>query len=130
MTILVIEDSRLLRLAIGRILTKAGYCVVAVGDGQEGLSRARDLRPEIIFLDMMLPTMEGTTVLRKLKEDPRTKLIPVIVLSGLSRQNEKKLAAAGAAAYIEKSGLDMAEDGSALLKAVLDLTVEPTGAKC
>ena len=57
MRILVIEDSRFLRLAIERILVKAGYEVVAVGDGQEG--NAGRVRPDIILLDMMLPTWKG-----------------------------------------------------------------------
>jgi CheY-like chemotaxis protein len=71
-----------LRLAIERILIKAGYSVTAVGDGQEDLCRARIVRPEIILLDMMLPMIEGTEVLRQLKKDPCTRSIPVIVLSG------------------------------------------------
>jgi len=76
MKILVIEDSRLLRSAIERTLSRAGYEVVAVGDGQEGLWRAQDVRPDIILLDMMLPTMVGTGVLRQLKQDPLTTSIP------------------------------------------------------
>jgi PleD family two-component response regulator len=48
--------------AIERALTKAGYQVISVGDGQEGLLRAQDLHPELILLDMMLPTLEGTSV--------------------------------------------------------------------
>jgi CheY-like chemotaxis protein len=122
MTILVIEDSRLLRLAIERILIKAGYSVTAVGDGQEGLCRARIVRPEIILLDMMLPLIEGTEVLRQLKTDPLTKSIPVIVLSGLSQRNEKKLIAAGAAAYLEKSLLDVEKDGRGLVDAVKNVS--------
>ncbi len=118
MTILLIEDSRLLRLAIDRILTRAGYTVIAVADGQEGLNRARDMIPELILLDMMLPTIEGTGVLRQLKKDPATKLIPVIVLSGLSMKNGVKLRAAGAAGYLEKSCLHLEKDGSVLLEAI------------
>jgi sigma-B regulation protein RsbU (phosphoserine phosphatase) len=52
---------------------------------------------------MMLPTMEGTGVLRQLKQDPVTKSIPVIILSGLSQKNETKLKRAGASAYFQKS---------------------------
>ena len=122
MTILVIEDSRLLRLAIERILIKAGYSVIAVGDGEEGLCRARIVQPEVILLDMMLPFIEGTEVLRQLKKDPLTKAIPVIVLSGLSQRNEKKLMAAGAAAYLEKSLLDMEKEGSGLVDAVKNVS--------
>jgi CheY-like chemotaxis protein len=112
MKILVIEDSRLLRSAIARTLSRAGYEVVAVGDGQEGLCRAQDLRPDIVLLDMMLPTMEGTGVLRQLKQDPVTKSIPVIILSGLSQKNETKLKRAGASAYFQKSLLNLDKEGS------------------
>ncbi len=118
MTILVIEDSRVLRFAIGRILVKAGHEVIAVGDGQEGLHTARKLRPDIILLDMMLPTVEGTGVLRQLKEHLLTKDIPVIILSGLSQKNENKLKAAGAAAYLEKSLVNLDKDESVLVEAL------------
>jgi CheY-like chemotaxis protein len=110
-TILVIEDSRLLRLAISRILTKAEYFVTAVGNGEEGLRKAEQLRPDVILLDMMLPGIEGISVLRRLKQNPLTQVIPVFVLSGLSQKNAEKLMAEGAAGYFEKSLLDF--DGNA-----------------
>ena len=100
MTILLIEDSRLLRLAVTRILVKAGYHVISVGDGREGLQRAQDLCPDMILLDMMLPTLEGTSVLRQLKKNALTKAIPVVVLSGLSQKNGQKFLADGAAGVI------------------------------
>jgi CheY-like chemotaxis protein len=115
MTILVIEDSRLLRSAISRILVKAGFQVTAVGDGREGLTCAEATHPDIILLDMMLPTMEGTAVLRQLKTNLVTKQIPVVVLSGLSQKNDRRLLADGASGYIEKSALDFDGDGSTLL---------------
>jgi len=127
MPILVIEDSRFLRLALERILIKAGYHVVAVGDGQEGLLRAQDKRPDLILLDMMLPTLEGTEVLRQLKDNPITKHIPVIVLSGLSQKNEEKLKTAGAVAYFEKSLLNLDKDGSSLVQAVHNVVDELRG---
>ena len=127
MPILVIEDSRFLRLALERILIKAGYQVVAVGDGQEGLLRAQDKRPDLILLDMMLPTLEGTEVLRQLKDNPITKHIPVIVLSGLSQKNEEKLKTAGAVAYFEKSLLNLDKDGSSLVQAVHNVVDELRG---
>jgi CheY-like chemotaxis protein len=121
MTILVIEDSRLLRLAITRILVKAGYQVISVGDGREGLQRAHDLCPDMILLDMMLPTLEGTSLLRQLKKDLSTKAIPVLVLSGLSQKNGQKLLADGAAGYLEKSKLDFEGEGSSLLSMLKSL---------
>lgn len=129
MTILVIEDSRFLRFAIERILVKAGYCVIAIGDGQEGLRLAQHVHPNMILLDMKLPTLEGTEVLRQLKLNPLTKPIPVIVLSGLSQKNEKRLMMAGAAAYFEKSLLNLDKDGSSLVHAVQRVVSELTGAE-
>ena len=131
MTILVIEDSRFLRSAMERILVKAGHSVIAVGDGQEGLRRAQETHPDVILLDMMLPTLEGTGVLRELKRNPLNQPIPVIVLSGLAQRNEKKLKMAGASAYFEKSKLNVEEDGPALVKAVEHLRANqaaPAGA--
>ncbi len=119
MRILVIEDSRMLRVAMERSLSKAGYEVTAVGDGQEGLDLAHSVQPDLILLDMMLPTLEGTGVLRQLRKDPTTKLIPVIVLSGLSQKNEAKLKSAGATAYFEKSKLDLDSKSGELVR-VLD----------
>jgi CheY-like chemotaxis protein len=129
MKILLIEDSRLLRSAIERTLCKAGYEVAAVGDGQEGLCRAQEIHPDIILLDMMLPTMVGTGVLRQLKQDSATKSIPVIILSGLSQKNEAKLKKAGASAYFEKSLLNLDKDGSGLVKAVQKVLAELQCAK-
>jgi CheY-like chemotaxis protein len=121
MTILLIEDSRLLRLAVTRILVKAGYHVISVGDGREGLQRAQDPCPDMILLDMMLPTLEGTSVLRQLKKNASTKAIPVVVLSGLSQKNGQKLLAEGAAGYLEKSKLDFDGDGTPLLSLLKSL---------
>lgn len=121
MKILVIEDSRFIRLAIERMLVKAGCNVTAVGDGQGGLQIAQEGRPDVILLDMMLPTLEGTSVLRQLKQDPITKTIPVIVLSALSQKNEGKLKRAGAAGYLEKSKLNLNGDGRDLMEAISDL---------
>jgi len=121
MKILVIEDSRMLRLAMERSLSKAGYEVTSVGDGQQGLDMAQSMHPDLILLDMMLPTLEGTGVLRQLRNDPGTKLIPVVVLSGLSQKNEQKLKTAGATAYFEKSKLDLDQNSGALVHLVQDL---------
>ncbi len=118
MTILVIEDSRLIRTAVVRILSKAGHQVIAACDGEEGLRRAQEIGPELILLDMMLPTLEGTSVLRHLKKNSVTKSIPVVVLSGLSQKNEQRLKHDGAAAFLPKSLLDLDRDGSELVRAL------------
>jgi CheY-like chemotaxis protein len=120
MTILVIEDSRFMRILMERTLTKAGYKAMGAGDGNEGLRLAKEVHPDLILLDMMLPGLDGTTVLRELKQAADTQAIPVIVLSGLSQKNEERLKLAGAVAYIEKSNLKLEIDGRYLLQAVKD----------
>jgi CheY-like chemotaxis protein len=118
MNILLIEDSRFLRAAIERSLAKAGYEVISIGDGREALLAARSILPALILLDLMLPGMEGTSVLKELKQNPSTSHIPIIVLTGLSQKNEAKLRKAGAVAYIEKSSLDFGKNPDALVHVV------------
>ena len=118
MKILVVEDSRFLRAAIERTLAKAGHEVISTADGREALLAARHSLPALILLDMMLPGLEGTCVLKELKLDASTSHIPVIVLTGLSKTNETKLKKAGAAAYIEKSSLDFGKDADVLVQTI------------
>jgi len=116
MKILIVEDSRMLRLAIERYLVKAGYEVISAGDGEQGLAFAQRMQPDVILLDMMLPLLEGTSVLRELTQQPATTNIPVIILSGLSQKNGERLKAAGATAYFEKSKLDLENGSQALIQ--------------
>ena len=131
MTILVIEDSRFLRVATERALVKAGHRVVTTADGQDGLRLAQQENLDVILLDMMLPSLEGTAVLRQLKQNPLTKAIPVIILSSLPQKNEAKLKKAGAAAYFEKSKLKLDDEATGLVRVLEDLMTKlaPTRAK-
>jgi CheY-like chemotaxis protein len=101
----MVEDSKLLRVEREHTLRKAGYHVVVAIDGMEALSVARDNHPDLIVLDMMLPKLDGPSVLRALKADPVTAQIPVVVVTGLSQKNESKLLDDGAAAFLEKGQL-------------------------
>jgi CheY-like chemotaxis protein len=116
--VLLVEDSKFLRLSNERVLTKAGYEVSTAADGEEALRIAGEKLPDIILLDMMLPKLSGPDVLRKLKENPTTSAIPVIVLSSLSQKNEEKLIHDGAAAYFEKSALDLDKNSDRLAATV------------
>jgi CheY-like chemotaxis protein len=116
--ILLVEDSRFLRLASERALVKAGYDVVSVVDGEAALLMARERIPNLILLDMMLPKLDGLGVLRALKHDSQTADIPVIVLSGLGQQNEARLKKEGAAAYFTKSDSLLENDSATLLQLV------------
>jgi CheY-like chemotaxis protein len=117
-SILLVEDSKFLRLAGERALTKAGYRVVSTADGEQGLRVAQEQTPDLILLDMLLPKLSGPDVLRALKRNPATATIPVIVLSSLSQKNETRLKRDGATAYFEKSALHLDQNVDALLEAV------------
>jgi two-component system, cell cycle response regulator DivK len=103
--VLLVEDGKMLQIALERSLTKAGFTVIVAQDGEEGLRIACQTVPDLILLDMLLPKLGGQEVLQALKGDPVTAHIPVIILSSLSQQNEEKLKKAGAAAYFEKTKL-------------------------
>lgn len=117
-SILVVEDSKFLRLTSERALTKAGYSVVSTDDGEQALRVAQEKSPDLILLDMLLPKLGGPEVLRALKKDPLTARIPVVVLSSLPQKNESKLKKDGAAAYFEKSKLQLDVDSHVLLEVV------------
>lgn len=117
--VLLVEDSKFLRMANERALCRAGYEVSTAADGQEALQVANDKLPDIILLDMLLPKLSGPDVLRALKANPATMDIPVIVLSSLSQKNGEKLIQEGAAAYFEKSTLEL-DKGSNPLAATIE----------
>jgi CheY-like chemotaxis protein len=99
-------------------LRKAGYQTITASDGEEGLRHARERKPDVIVLDMMLPKLGGADLLQVLKGDPATARIPVIVLSSLPQKNEQKLMAAGAAAYLEKSSLALEQCSGELSRTI------------
>jgi len=121
--VLLVEDSKFLRMANERALSKAGYVVSTAADGEEALQVANDQLPDIILLDMLLPKISGPEVLRALKGNPATMDIPVIVLTSLSQKNEEKLLHEGAVAYFEKSTLELDKSSdrlAATVETVLD----------
>jgi len=116
--VLLVEDSKLLRMANERALSKAGFEVSTAADGEEALQIARDTLPNIILLDMLLPKISGPQVLKALKADPFTANIPVVVLTSLSQKNEEKLLQEGATAYFEKSALELDKSSDRLAATV------------
>ena len=102
-TILLVEDSKIQKLASERILLKAGYLVLFADDGEEGLRLAQECIPDLILLDLLLPGIGGEQVLYSLKRDARTEQIPVIIVSEVVPGQSVRLKAAGAADYFQKS---------------------------
>lgn len=119
MKILLVEDSRPIMIENERALQEAGYVVVCAEDGERALELARERKPDLILLDMMLPKLSGPEVLACLKQEAATKDIPVIVLSSLTEKNREKLLEAGAEEYVEKSSL-LPSPGVNLLPQILE----------
>jgi CheY-like chemotaxis protein/anti-sigma regulatory factor (Ser/Thr protein kinase) len=99
-TVLVIDDETAVRDLMQRFLSKEGFRVVTAPGGEEGLRRARELRPDAITLDVMMPGMDGWAVLSALKADPDVADIPVVMLTIVDDKNLGY--ALGAADYLTK----------------------------
>ncbi len=121
MKILLVEDSKFLRIATERALARAGYEMTSAVDGFEALKRAREDPPDLILLDMLLPKMSGLDVLRALKQDAFTKAIPVIIMTGMSQKNAARLQDDGASGFLEKSALELDKGAQKLISALRDI---------
>ena len=119
MKILLVEDSKPMRRENEHALLDAGYEVVCAVDGESAVRFAHDLKPDLILLDMILPKLSGPEVLKRLKSDPGTAGIPVVVLSSLSEKNRQKLMEEGAEEYLEKNEV-MASHGVNVLPKMLE----------
>ena len=118
MKILLVEDSKFLRLATEHALVRAGYEVCSAGDGEEALRLAQAELPDLILLDMLLPKMSGLDVLKALKKNASTKPIPVVVMTGMAQKNAARLQKDGAAGFLEKSALELEKGSQRLLAEV------------
>ncbi len=101
--LLVVDDEQDMLLAVKLRLQASGYEVHTAVDGIEGLNLARQLKPDLIILDIMLPKMNGYKVSRFLKFDEEYKHIPVIMLTALAGDDDRTTGVeTGANAYITK----------------------------
>jgi len=107
-TILLAEDDRILRKAGEATLRKRGYAVIAAVDGEDALAKAREHKPDLILLDVIMPKLQGFEVLASLKSDAATRDIPVIMLSNLQDESDvRKATDAGALDYLVKSNVPL-----------------------
>jgi CheY-like chemotaxis protein len=108
--ILIAEDDRFLRKAAEAALRRKGYDVVVAADGEEALDRARDAAPDLILLDVIMPKLQGFDVLERLKADPATRDVPVIMMSNLGQDSDIRAALdRGALSYLVKSNVRLDE---------------------
>ncbi|NWG15715.1 MAG: response regulator [Chloroflexi bacterium] len=99
-TVLVIDDDASVRDVVSRFLAKEGFNVRVAVNGQEGLRIAREFKPDVITLDVMMPGMDGWSVLTSLKADPELATIPVVMMTIVSDKNLGY--ALGASDYLTK----------------------------
>ncbi|WP_425457812.1 response regulator [Arenimonas fontis] len=95
---LVVDDSPTIVTLLARMLRQNGYHVLEAGSAEEALEIARVETPELIFLDIVLPGMDGFACLRQLRRDPYTRDIPVIMISGNEQATEQF--------YVQRIGAD------------------------
>jgi phosphate regulon transcriptional regulator PhoB len=101
--ILVVEDEQDVAELLRYHLAKEGYEVVVAGNGTDAVKRARDVQPELILLDIMVPQLNGWEVCRRLKAELETRSIPIIMVTGRAEEGDKVLGfELGADDYVTK----------------------------
>ena len=108
--LLIVEDDKALQKAISEALTDAKFEVMLASDGNEGMSRARKKKPDLILLDLILPDKDGYKVLLELKKDKKLKKIPVIIFTVIDTEvSIKECKAVGAVDYLIKPNYSLKE---------------------
>jgi twitching motility two-component system response regulator PilH len=96
--VLVVDDSATIRAVLGKMLLQDGYFVLRAVDGESAVETAQAELPDLIFLDIVLPGMSGFAVLRALRRDSRTRITPIIMMSGNQQATEQF--------YVQRFGAD------------------------
>lgn len=109
-TILLVEDDPMIAQMYQTKFSLEGFPIEVATDGQTGLEKAKTIHPAVVLLDIILPKLDGFSVLKALKEDPATKNVPVILLTNLGQDEDiKKGKTLGADDYFVKSNHTPAE---------------------
>lgn len=95
--ILVIDDEPFILRSLSYLLTREGYRVETASNGEEGLARARSLKPPLVFLDIMMPRMNGYEVCEQIRQDPALDGTYVIMLSAKGQQIDRERGLLGGA---------------------------------
>lgn len=106
--ILVIEDDRSLQNALVEMISQEGYETASALDGEEGLEKVDQFKPDLILLDIILPKKDGYEVLSEIKKNEKTKDIPVLILTNLEEVNNvQKALDLGATTFMVKSDFSL-----------------------
>ena len=106
--ILIAEDEKSISQAYGEFLGRRGYLIEYAYDGEEAIKKAEEVSPDLILLDIVMPKIDGISVLKKLKENETTKDIPVIILTNLeSSKDAEEAKKIGSLDYLIKTNLSL-----------------------
>ena len=96
--ILVVDDSATIRAVLGKMLAQDGHVVLKAADGETAIKLACESQPDLVFLDIVMPGMNGFAVLRAMRRDPLTHDIPIVMISGNLQATEQF--------YVQRFGAD------------------------
>lgn len=118
-TVLLVEDDKLVRESLARVLGEKGLAVLEASNGKEGLEKALVGGVDLIITDVIMPEVDGLTMLAKLREDTKGKEIPAIILSNDEQaETLNKAMEAGVTTYLSKASLDAEELAGQILVAL------------
>jgi two-component system cell cycle response regulator DivK len=102
-TVLYVEDNAFNRKIVRQLLGSTTYRLLEAADGEQGVETAIDAKPDVILMDVQLPNLSGLDATRRLRQDPATAGIPIIVVTSFALSgDERKAQEAGASAYLAK----------------------------
>ena len=102
-TILIVEDSQTERQVLRKMLERGGHLVIAATDGVEGMAMARQNKPDLILMDVVMPGQNGFQTTRQLRRDPATQHIPIIIVTTKDQETDRVWAKRqGASDYLVK----------------------------
>ncbi|HLH71931.1 MAG TPA: response regulator [Chloroflexota bacterium] len=128
--ILLIDDEPYILRALSFLLTREGYTVLTADNGEEGLERIRDFHPPLVFLDIMLPRLNGYEVCKQIRKDPSLSNIYVIMLSAKGQRDDREGGMlSGADEYVTKpfSPREIAQKVRALMAESAETELAKTG---
>ena len=102
-SLFVVEDNDAIRKLFTTILKKQGYIVMSFSDGQSAINEIQNLKPDLLILDILLPDINGTELISKIRSIPHCKDIPAIAVTGFAtEQDENRFIEAGFNSYLSK----------------------------
>lgn len=121
--ILLIEDESNIAESLSFLLERAGFDLMHSETGEDALNQAKTISPDVIVLDLMLPTLSGFDILKELRADPQTRAVPVLMLTAKGQADDRRIATElGVDGFMTKPF-----SNTAVVDAVIDLSSARSG---